>query len=106
MIPARSPGANPVRQAAASWGEVSQVDAGHPERPVQQGLHLAGQGGQDPGAAVEAAAGLLAGFGQAGLGHDEGEERLGAHAGPGQVGLQVVVDDPGQGRARRVGGGG
>ena len=49
MIPARSPGAKPVRQAAASSGQVSQVDAGHPHPAAQLRLDLVGQGGTGPG---------------------------------------------------------
>ena len=33
MIPARSAGANPVRTASASWGEVSQVTSVMPMPP-------------------------------------------------------------------------
>ena len=81
----------------AQVGPTPDDRRGHPDRPAQLGVALARQRVQDPGAALDPAPGLLRGFAEAGLGHDEGEERLGAHERPGQRGLQVVVDDPGQG---------
>ena len=85
MIPARSPGANPVRHATASSGEVSQDTLASSRARRAAAPPPRRQRVQDCGAAVEPAAGLLGGLGQAGLGDDDGDERLGAHRGPGQA---------------------
>ena len=106
MIPARSPGANPVRHAGGELGRGQPLHRGHPDRAAQLGVALGHQRVQDPGAALEPAAGLLRGPAEAGLGHDEGDERLGAHATPGQRRLELVVDDPGHGGCVACGGAG
>ena len=95
-MPARSAGANPVRQANASCGEVSQLTwviampprswasisaispystRARPSRPPPHSLAVP----RDPG-----------------LGDHDGDERLGAHRRRGQALSQVVVDLPGQ----------
>ncbi len=100
-------GGEPGAAGGGELGGGQPGHAGHPERRRAAGPRTS------PVRAVRTRArpsrpppASLAGFGQAGLGDDEGDERLGAHARPGQVGLQVVVDGPGQGAGRRVGGGG
>ena len=58
-MPARSPGANPVRTAAANCGEVSQVTSLHPHPGPQVALDLRHQHLHRPGPAIDAAAELL-----------------------------------------------
>ena len=60
MIPARSPGANPVRQASASSGVVSQVTLVMPSPPRSWASTSAITAVEDAGPALEAAAGSLA----------------------------------------------
>ena len=95
-MPARSPGANPVRHASASSGLVSQRTEVIPIGPAQLGLDLGHQQVQLAAAALEAAAGLLGRPGDPGLGDHDGHERLGAHRGLGQSVGEVVVDLLGQ----------
>ena len=96
MIPARSAGANPVRTASASWGEVSQVDVGHAHAAAQHRGDLVGQRVQDAGASLQAAAELAGLLRDPGLGDHERDERLGAHRGAGQGGGEFVVHPAGQ----------
>ena len=71
MMPARSPGANPVRTATASCGEVSQRHCADPHAGAELGLDLGHQHRHRPGAAVHAAAELLGLPGQPVLGHHD-----------------------------------
>ena len=82
MMPARSPGANPVRTAAASWGEVSHSTwlIRSPARRLV--LDLGHHHAERAGAAVDAASELLGLPRQPVLGHDDGDERLGADRRP------------------------
>ena len=82
MIPARSAGANPVRTASASWGEVSEPgDVGHAHAAAQHGGDLVSQRVQDAGPSLQAAAELAGLLRDPGLGDHEAHERLGADRG-------------------------
>ena len=82
------PGPGGQRQLGA--GE--PLHAGHAHPSAQLGLDLAEHAVDHPGASLEAAAGLLGLLAEPPLRDDDGHERLGAHAGPGEGLLQLVVD--------------
>jgi hypothetical protein len=97
---ARSPGANPVRIAAASAGESSQVTLAQPTGPISRACTSPITPYSTRGPAVDPAAGLLGLLGDPGLGHDDGHERLVPHRGLGHQLFELRVDR--QRQVRRV----